>query len=75
MIEDIEDSEQDQYEYALDLVRVPTAESKTISEKHGDYFRDLSANYSTYQATGKWPARPEGLILVEPLSDADLARA
>jgi hypothetical protein len=45
------------------------------SQEHGDYFRDLSANYSTYQATGKWPARPEGLVIVEPLSDADLARA
>lgn len=45
------------------------------SQEHGDYFRDLSANYSTYQATGEWPARPEGLVIVEPLSDADLARA
>ncbi len=70
----IEDTERDQYEYALDLVRVPASESKTISEIHGDYFRNLSANYSTYQASGKWPARPEGLVLVEPLSDADLAR-
>ena len=70
-----EDSEQDQYEYALDLVRVPPEERKSISEVHGDYFRDLSANYSTYQASGKWPARPEGLVLVEPMSDADLARA
>jgi hypothetical protein len=71
----IEDTEQDQYEYALDLVRVPASEHKTISEIHGDYFRNLSANYSTYQASGKWPARPEGLVLVEPMSDADLARA
>ena len=71
----IEDTEQDQYEYALDLVRIPVAERKTISEAHGDYFRDLSANYSTYQTTNKWPARPEGLVIVEPLSDADLARA
>lgn len=45
------------------------------SKTHGDYFRDLSANYSSYQASGKWPARPEGLVIVEPMSDADLARA
>jgi hypothetical protein len=48
---------------------------KEQSKKFGDYFRDLSANYTKYQASGKWPARPEGLVIVEPLSDADLARA
>ena len=71
----IEDTEQDQYEYALDLVRVPASERKTISEIHGDYFRDLSENYSEYQRTQQWPARPEGLVIVEPMSDQDLARA
>jgi hypothetical protein len=54
---------------------VPENVSIEKSKEIGDYFRDLSANYSTYQATGRWPARPEGLVIVEPLSDADLARA
>jgi hypothetical protein len=54
-------------------------EGKTVTNEQakafGDYFRDLSANYSDYQASGKWPARPEGLVIVAPLSDADLGRA
>jgi hypothetical protein len=75
MTEFVEDTELDEYEYALDRTGCP-AVSKTQSEIFGDYFRDLSANYSDYANGYKpWPLRPEGLQIIEPLDDQELARA
>jgi hypothetical protein len=40
------------------------------AERFGRYFRDLSVNYDDYYRGVKlWPARPEGLVLVEPTAE------
>jgi hypothetical protein len=63
-------------EYVIidDVVCYGNSVTNEKAKAFGDYFRDLSANYSEYQASGKWPARPEGLVIVAPLDDVELAR-